>query len=252
MAERRTAFRGLSIMRGLCHNSRGATPSNEERIMKKLTLSALVIIASSAAVSGCTGAGRRGRQDLIQQMPGLSCDRGRRQEQGRTGAQRARRPQVRHRGGLQLLRCQQEFRHHLERGSVQGIHQGSEGQGSRYQDGLRRHQEREGDQRSLGVRLAIRQGRKNQVSGLNGCGTTPLSAPTRAPSRMLAVWLVRCRSRSVRGQADHGVDLAHHKVGHGVLHHVTEARQHDQFCVRHRCGERARMDMCGHGLVDVT
>ena len=36
-------------MRGLCHNSRGATPSNEEQIMKNLTLSALVIIASAAA-----------------------------------------------------------------------------------------------------------------------------------------------------------------------------------------------------------
>jgi hypothetical protein len=47
-----------------------------------------------------TGAGRRRRQDLVQQMPGLPRDRRRRQEQGRPGAERARRPQVRHRRGL--------------------------------------------------------------------------------------------------------------------------------------------------------
>ena len=64
---------------------------------------------------------------------------------------------------LFLFGRQQEFRHHLERGPVQGIHQGSEGQDSRHQDGLRRHQERERDQRSLGLRLAIRQGRQDQV-----------------------------------------------------------------------------------------
>src|ERR1700676_3108654 len=37
-------------MRGLCHKQPWTTPSNKEQIMKKLTLSALVIIASSAAV----------------------------------------------------------------------------------------------------------------------------------------------------------------------------------------------------------
>jgi cytochrome c len=50
MEERRTAFRDLSIMRGLCNKRPWSQPpSNEEQIMKKLTLSALVIIASSAA-----------------------------------------------------------------------------------------------------------------------------------------------------------------------------------------------------------
>ena len=47
--------------------------------------------------------------------------------------------------------------------AVQGIHQGSEGKDSRHQDGLRRHQERQGGQRPLGVHLAIRQGRKDQI-----------------------------------------------------------------------------------------
>lgn len=40
-----------------------------------------------------------------------------------------------------LLGRQQGFRHHLERGAVQGIHQGSQGQDPRNQDGVRRHQE---------------------------------------------------------------------------------------------------------------
>ena len=96
-------------------------------------------------------------------MHGLPLDRRRRQEQSRAGTQRPRRPQVRHGRGLQLFRRQQEFRHHLERGPVQGIHQGPEGQGSRHQDvfaGIKN----ERDQRSLGVRLAIRQGRQDQVT----------------------------------------------------------------------------------------
>ena len=38
-----------------------------------------------------------------------------------------------------------------------------EGEDSRHQDGVRRHQEREGSQRSLGVPRAIRQGRQDQV-----------------------------------------------------------------------------------------
>jgi cytochrome c len=51
MEETRNPFRGLSIMRGLCDKQPWNPPqSNKERIMKKLTLSALVIIASSAAV----------------------------------------------------------------------------------------------------------------------------------------------------------------------------------------------------------
>src|SRR5229473_7932520 len=97
-------------------------------------------------------------------MHGLPRDRRRRQEQGRPGTQRARRPPLRHGGGLFLLGCQQAFRHHLERGPIQGLHQGPQGEDSRYQDGIRRHQEREGSRRSLGVSRAIRQGRKDQAA----------------------------------------------------------------------------------------
>src|SRR3954451_21894722 len=43
---------------------------------------------------GRVGAGRRRRQVLVQQMPGLPCDRRKCQEQGRSGAERHRRPQV--------------------------------------------------------------------------------------------------------------------------------------------------------------
>ena len=43
---------------------------------------------------------------------------------------------------------------HLERGPIQG----PEGEDSRYQDGIRRHQEREGSWRALVVSRAIRQG----------------------------------------------------------------------------------------------
>ena len=89
----------------------------KEHPMKKLNLErAGCRSLSSASRLGRAGAGRRGRQDLVQQMPGLPRDRRRRQEQGRPGAQRARRPQVRHRGGLFLFGRQQELRHHLERG----------------------------------------------------------------------------------------------------------------------------------------
>src|SRR3954470_17995672 len=104
---------------------------------------------------GRAGAGRRRRQILVQQMPGLPRDRRRRQEQGRPRAERARRPPLPLRGGLLLLRRQQEFRHHLGQGCIPRIHQGAEGEDSRHQDGVRRHQERERGQRSLGLRLLV-------------------------------------------------------------------------------------------------
>jgi cytochrome c len=44
------AFGGLSIMRALCHKPFIPPQGNEGQTMKKLTLSALVVIASSAAV----------------------------------------------------------------------------------------------------------------------------------------------------------------------------------------------------------
>jgi cytochrome c len=44
------AFGGLSIMRALCHKPFHSTLGNKGQTMKKLTLSALVVIASSAAV----------------------------------------------------------------------------------------------------------------------------------------------------------------------------------------------------------
>jgi hypothetical protein len=44
----------------------------------------------------------RGRRELVQEMPALPRGRRGRQEQGRPGAQRARRAQVRHDRGLQL------------------------------------------------------------------------------------------------------------------------------------------------------
>ena len=52
----------------------------------------------------------------FKKMPALSRRRRGRQDQARAAAQRPRRPQVRHRRGLQLFRRQQELRHHLERG----------------------------------------------------------------------------------------------------------------------------------------
>ena len=98
-------------------------PSNEQIELERTGRHRVV----SHRVRGA-GAGRSGRQDLVQQVPALPLGRRRRQEQGRTRAQRARRPQVGHGGGLQLLRRQQEFRHHLGQGSVPRLHQGSEGE----------------------------------------------------------------------------------------------------------------------------
>src|SRR5438876_475093 len=38
--------------------------------------------------------------------------------------------------------------------------------------------------------------------------------------------------------------------GRGVLHHVADIGQHDQFRIRHRFRERSRMDVRRDGLVD--
>ena len=45
--------------------------------------------------------------------------------------------------------------------------------------------------------------------------------------------------RAARARADHRLDLGDHEVGRGVLHHVTDTRQHDQSCIRHHRGERS-------------
>jgi hypothetical protein len=64
--------------------------------------------------------------------------------------------------------------------------------------------------------------------------------------------LLRNRRRAVRDLVRHRLDLGDHKFGRRVLHHVTDARQHDQPCVRHRGGERAGMNIGRHGFVDVA
>ena len=79
--------------RALCHKRPSSHPrSNQEQIMRKLTLSApMKKLTTERAgrhriVGGRirgAGAGRRGRQDVVQQVPGLPRDRRRRQEQGR-------------------------------------------------------------------------------------------------------------------------------------------------------------------------
>ena len=43
-----------------------------------------------------------------------------------------------------------------------------------------------------------------------------------------------------------------HEIGRGVLHHVADIRQHDQSGIRHRLGERPRMNVGRYGLVDVA
>ena len=62
-----------------------------------------------------------------------------------------------------------------------------EGESSRHQDDLRRHQERKGDQRSLGVRFAIRQGRQDQDAlksrRLEALTPPETAGPPRRPSR---------------------------------------------------------------------
>jgi len=42
-------------------------------------------------------------------------------------------------------------------------------------------------------------------------------------------WSGRGDSRAAREPADHRLDFGDHKLGRGVLHHVTDVRQHDQF-----------------------
>ena len=113
-------------------------PTHEEQTMKKIDPERAARHRIVRSRFERAGRGRRGRQDVLQQMHGLPLDRRRRQEQGRPGVERARWPQVRHGRRLQLFGRQQELRHHLERGPVQGIYQGSEGESSGNQDGLRR------------------------------------------------------------------------------------------------------------------
>ena len=69
--------------------------------MTRLTLSALMALTSLSGGVGRAGGGPRPRrrQKLVQQVPGLSRHRRRRQEQGRPGTERARRPPFRHREG---------------------------------------------------------------------------------------------------------------------------------------------------------
>ncbi len=111
------------------------------------------------------GAGCRRRQDLVQQMPRLPRDRRRRQEQGRPRAQRPRRPPFRHRAGLQLFDdANKNSGITWNKDTVPRIHQGSEGQDPRHQDGVRRHQERDRGQQPVGLRVAVRQGRASRSS----------------------------------------------------------------------------------------
>src|SRR6202012_485144 len=57
-------------------------------------------------------------------------------------------------------------------------------------------------------------------------------------------WNLFCRRRGLMHETGaHPVDFAYHQIGRGVLHHVTDAGQDDQFCARHGGRERARMDV---------
>ena len=55
--------------------------------------------------------------------------------------------------------------------------------------------------------------------------------------RGMCLRLMGRRSRGVRDLADHRRDLGDYKFRRGVLHHVTDIAQHDQFRVRYRLGE---------------
>ena len=44
-------------------------------------------------------------------------------------------------------------------------------------------------------------------------------------------------------EARDGFDLLHHEIGSCVLHHVTDAGQHDQLCVRNCCREGPGMNV---------
>jgi hypothetical protein len=108
---RRVAWCLIPLVRAACARAticvRIATagkPSNERAIHEKdllinKTLGAAVILGvavdRSSSFAHC--AGRRRRQILVQQMPGLPCHWRERQEQGRSGAQRVERPQIRYR-----------------------------------------------------------------------------------------------------------------------------------------------------------
>ena len=79
--------------------SQPEAPEGSRGFHENLTLSALIVLAHQPPHRRGARAGRRCRQIVLQQVPGLSCDRRRRQEQGRSGAQRPERPQVGHRAG---------------------------------------------------------------------------------------------------------------------------------------------------------
>jgi cytochrome c2 len=134
--------------------------------MKKLTLSALVVIASSSAVASaalaqdaaagktsfnkclaCHAVGEGAKNKVGPQLNGLDGRKsGTAPDFSYTDANKN--------SGITWNEAQ--FKEH----------QGSEGQNSRHQDGIRRHQERKRSQRLVGVPGAIRQGRKDQVTGL--------------------------------------------------------------------------------------
>ncbi len=164
--------------------------------MKKLTLSALVVIASSVAASAalaqdaaagkasfnkcmaCHAIGEGAKNKVGPELNGLD---------GRKSGTAE---------GYSYSDANKNSGITWNEAAVQGIHQGPEGQGSRHQDGVRRHQERKRNQRSLGVRLAIRQGRQDQVMRL--------AAPAR---------LVGRSRRAVRELADQRLDLGDHEIG---------------------------------------
>ena len=139
--------------------------------MKKLTLSALVVIASSAAASAALAQDARpARRRSTNAWPATAIGEGAKNKVGpelngldgrKSGtAQGYNYSDANKNSGITWNEAQ--FKEYIK---------DPEGEGSRHQDGIRRHQERERDQRSLGIRLAIRQGRKNQV--------TRLAAPVR-------------------------------------------------------------------------
>ena len=104
----------------------------------------------------CPGTGCRQWREGLRPVPRLPSDRPHRQERGRPHPQRPHRSQGRHGRGLQLLARQQELRHHLGRGHLHRIHQGSQSQGAGHQDDLRRAEGRAADQGPARLPQAIR------------------------------------------------------------------------------------------------
>src|SRR2546421_12996319 len=64
--------------------------------------------------------------------------------------------------------------------------------------------------------------------------------------------LVSSDRRVLRELADHGLDFLDHEVGCGVLNHMADIRQHDQFYIMRRFRERPRMNVGGDGLVELA